>query len=502
MRHTFLLILVLIIPIHFSCNKTEVSENKEINVLIDEYPNLAPPNSPYESKVENTEVIEKVVDGIKRNCVRTTYSFCKNFEELIGANPNTQALFPGSLVKGEDVRDGLLTSISGIKRQSMNYTLVGDISSSYYPDLATVSEGVNQLVANSKKKPDAQIYFLMQEVHSTEQAINELGIDYKVLNSEIKATLNSQYSTEHSYVYMFFRQAYYEVVVEYPGQPSKFFDSEVTAEELKYQVSNTSPICYVASVKYGRAFIAQFKSSSTSKTLLKSLNLGFGNLTLNPSLEKNEVLTNTEVKLLFLGGSSEDATKAASIGTPEALFDFMKAGATPDINTRLYPISYSVRHIKDNSLVKTGNPVEYTIEECDVDPDSKTKIKLQNVNFEIIEDCDFWGSGEFYYEFTIEDQEGKKLIDLISNDKINPISASNGDIIKVDIEEPFYALNGDNYFFRISGALYQQKSDNSYEKVGDIDKKHFYPYSNLGNFTILLQSDSDCSSEFNYTLIK
>lgn len=501
----YLFFVVFLVPLlHLvSCSSDDPDLDTGLESFLLEKDNLEPPPSPYGAKLESQEDFKKMVDGVEINCKRTKYSLCKNYEELITSNPNDQALFPGSIIKGDGLRDGLLTSVSGVERADMKYTIIGDNSLTANPTLSDATQAVNDLVTTSAKEPDAKLVFEMKKVYSSEQALAEIGIDYNLITTQVKSTLGGGLSSTENHVYMHFKQAFYKVAVEYPGQPSSFFGPEVTADDFGAQVSDGSPLCYISTVTYGRSFIAHFSSSSSLTELFSSLETSFATISANTSFETNSTLENAKVDLVVLGGSAEDATAAATIGTPEALYTFMTNGAVPDANTRLTPIGYTVNHISDNSLVKTGNPVEYTVEECDFDNGTQQKVELSNVVIDIVEDCDFWGAGEFYYAFHIVDDSDEQLTDLFENDSTDPIVKRDGESIAVSAANGFfYAPIGTDAFLKIEGVLQQQTSSGSYEKVSDFSGKHYAPYNDLGSFAIELESAADCSAIFNYTLTK
>ena len=104
MKH--LLILLLLILTLFSCKRRE-----KINEMVNSIKTL-PVTKDQDIIAGAEEPTVETIDGVKYKCVSTPKSLSQSIDDIVAFNPNTGVLFPGSVVKGASLKNGILNPIS------------------------------------------------------------------------------------------------------------------------------------------------------------------------------------------------------------------------------------------------------------------------------------------------------------------------------------------------------------------------------------------------------
>jgi len=158
-----------------------------------------------------------------------------------------------------------------------------------------------------------------------------------------------------------FMQVYYTLDIDIPEKPSNFFDSSVTWDDLKGQISqNLSPM-YVSTITYGRMALFSFESTDNSTDVNAAVNAAFWNYKLKISTEYEDILKRSTIKATIIGGSAASAVGA--INGFEGIKEYIQTGGDYDKNTGAAPLAYKLRHLKDNAIGNIILSSEYTIRE-------------------------------------------------------------------------------------------------------------------------------------------
>lgn len=391
-----------------SCDRTTLTEHRDITALVQGISNLPAPPDPHPKEQIGTTPITVTENGIEYFCTEKKYSFANNMNEVIAFNPNAGTLYPGSLVQGKYVKDGILNSIGNFKRAPLKITLenYGGSQEIKEPSSSTVTTGILDLIRANNIQTIAKISYQEAELYSTEQAMLDLGIDYAWTAGSVGSTFSTSNSVAKSSIIIAFTQEFYTVSIEQPTEASDFFDRSVSADDLKTRVTDGNPLCYLSSVTYGRILYAKITADATMSELKTALSAALSvGASGTVQYTQNNTIKKSDIKVYALGGNAQDAIAAAT-GGMDGIKNFLNNNANFNIDNLGVPISYTVRHASDNTLVRLGNALEYTVnDECYYDPNSYNRFMVTIDRFHITEDCDalLAGAGEFKYSLEILD---------------------------------------------------------------------------------------------------
>jgi len=509
MRNLLLNILILFVLILNSCKKETVTETKDINAIIVNTPYLPEPPIAAAPTPVSTKDVNIVDNDINYLCSETTYSYANNMEKVIAFNPNSGTLYPGSLVQGKHVRNGELASIGSFSRQPITLTLdeYGDSRVVQNPSNASVSNSIVNMVSNHSGSTIAKIVYKFSEAYSTEQGLLSLGIDYKWASASISPSMSINSNKIVNSIYVYFLQSYYTVSINPPSSPASFFSGDINVDELATKVYDGNPLCYLSSVTYGRMLIAKISSTSTTSEIKTALNASLGNLSGKLEYSENEILKTSTYDVFVLGGNAEDAMSAATEGM-SGIVKYINNGANFSKTSLGTPISYVVKYASDNTVVKLGSSLEYTVKDnCNFDPSAVQKFLISISNFEIIKDCDDGvfdntGPGEFTYQIDIKDNG--QIIRSYNSSSIATLNDGE-DITINSTPYQFEVSKSNNHVLSISGSLSEWDS-NFENKLSWPEITYNYPWSTIHdttiNQTVFMDLGSTCQARFNFNISK
>ncbi|HOY13812.1 MAG TPA: thiol-activated cytolysin family protein, partial [Saprospiraceae bacterium] len=453
--------------------------------------------------------------GIAYYCSNKTYSMTNIFDQTIAINPNSGTLFPGALVQGKYVRNGELNSIGSFPRTQIKLTMDGYGQSAIVndPDNASVDAAVNKMVSENTASTIANIDYQLSEYQTKEQSLLELGIDYRWDKGSIGTKFNNGKTLSKNSIMLKFTQAYYTISMEQPGSGRALFKDNFSEEGLKDKISSDNPLCYLSSVTYGRIILVQVTSSSTLDAMKAAINGSLGKVSGSISYSTNTLLEDAEYKIKIIGGSAQDALEAVTADNKmQGIRDLLNSGANFSSSSRGFPISYVVRHAKDNSIVKLGNALEFSVnDDCYFSPSAFQRFQISFDYFKVIADCDDGiftntGEGEFVYKFQLfSDGQLVKTIPATGEGTFN---LSDDGIFNMNAGPyEFNVPKQNGKQFVIKGSL--KEKDDSGTNTTTLnwpDIEFSYPFTDVKTtptafYQPLFQSSS-CNAEFYFTVKK
>ena len=102
---------------------------------------------------------------------------------------------------------------------------------------------------------------------------------------------------------------------------------------------------------------------------MTSLKTSFASINIDGSIKKNEVVSNSRVHLIQRGGDAQLGLEGAI--NPNKVADFIIKGAIPSEKNVGAPISFTVKHLYDASLVRMSNTTSYSYRKTQFIPKSK-----------------------------------------------------------------------------------------------------------------------------------
>jgi hypothetical protein len=463
MRH--ILGILVIISFLTSCDSNRVDKINELIGSIKTLPIMKDTDIIRGAEAPSIETI----DGIKYKCKSVPKSLSATLLTSVAFNPNTGVLFPGSVVKGNSLKDGVLNDIA-VKRNAGYLTIsYKDNQDKEHSYTDTVKEANFQNVQDAVMKltdrlPDgnqvARISFEKTESHELEETFLRLGISAKWMSGSAKANLEKNFSSNKSKYFVKVVQPYYDISFQTKydksQQPSDFFSSDVSSADILKAMTDTAnnPPAYVKSISYGRMLLLLIESDASQKDLTAGLEATFSGTSASGKIElsvgQKTAINNSKINMIALGGSSEAVIKILTGNKLDSLNTYLKEGANFSKKSPAFPITYVTSYLKTNEVAKLSFTTNYADKTCIVNPKeidffavtfsgiSDDKDKEETITYQILKGDNVvgqntgvgagqsWG-GEWYEEVFLNE----------------PVDEFDRDVLKVIVEKSNGCGSGD-----------------------------------------------------------
>lgn len=311
-------------------------------------------------------------------------------------------IYPGSLVRvNQDLASGRPTPISIEKAPlTLNINLPGlkeenKISlenPTYSETTSNINKSIEYWLSQNEYKIPSKQQFSVSDFYSDKQVALELGFDLKWASIDLKTKLELESKSTKSCVVAMYKQIFYSITLDIPPSPSYFFKESVTLESVKNIVNNENPLGYIRSVDYGRILFVKIESSNTDnhhtiKEILK-VTLDKKNIDQNLTEEQKEVLKNSTISVISLGGNASEAAKVLVCSNLEELKKVIRDNAEFTKDNLGVPISYSASFAKDNSVAIISSTASYVEKKYEIF--NSTSIDLEHSGgyvAEVIMEC-------------------------------------------------------------------------------------------------------------------
>lgn len=305
---------------------------------------------------------------------RMEVDYLQNAEEFTLLNPWSGVTWPGALIQGKSLRGtSVPTSIPIFKKRRPGRIMLQAVSGALkdeetkcYVEVEEMRES-NVLQAQNvllKRffqggKPPST-FFDNTDVWSYDDLSVKSGININAFSAKFAAAFSGSWSTQKSYVLVKLTQSFFTMSYEEPdGGFRGVFNDEITVEDLRPYTGDGNPICYVSSVTYGRVFYLLYESSASSETLLAAVNARYKDNEASVLVENKKVLNESRITMFQYGGDAKAGLEAATNPTQEQIDRFLTDGAVHSETNVGAPISFTVKHLYDNSLVHMRNMLKY-----------------------------------------------------------------------------------------------------------------------------------------------
>ncbi len=305
------------------------------------------------------------------NYVLTTYKMATGYDQQMALDPTSDVIYPGSILFADSILAGTYVPFLG-KRAPMNLSIslegiAGKKSQTVQePRLSSVRDAIGDILAQEiVGATPARVSFTIESVVDTKQIGIALGA--KASASTI-ATLGGSFNwsdtDKKSRIIVKFMQTYYSIDIDTPYSPSDFFAEDANWEDLysKINTATAAPV-YVASIYYGRTVLCCIESTVDGPTLTAAANASFTAKTntgsFNASAEYTDILENSTIKLVVLGGNG--ATAVSAISGLAGVNSHIANGGNYGPDSPGAPLSYKLRYLSDNSIASIVYADEYTV---------------------------------------------------------------------------------------------------------------------------------------------
>ena len=305
---------------------------------------------------------------------KTPCSITRTPADIVTYDPNSEILYLGSLIQGKGYMNGLgsiqvlpINQRAAIKI-SISFQMANNSRTIEHPSLTTVKDAIGDLVEtahNVGHVSGSSIFFNKSTSYSVEQTALSLGLSAKFMIGSVRSNLQWNSTTETQTVSAYFIQKMFTVSMEIPQRPGDFFTSAFTQELLDEQIrlgrigQDNVPV-YVSNMVYGRMMTLTMTSTYTETEMKAALEASYLNIGGSVSSEHLEVLSNSEINLVTIGGDANQALAYLRTGN---LGEFFKEDAPL---TTAVPISYTLRNLGDNNIAKVSETISYDMVQYDV----------------------------------------------------------------------------------------------------------------------------------------
>lgn len=312
------------------------------------------------------------VDSGSWNCTNSTYSVLQGNQDFPLYDPNVSVVYPGSLLQGSSLSNAT-PDVVAVKRGPGTVSIdIVNGSNSVYVNLPEVkksyiTQALNDIVYSNNEVLPSRFNFTHEQVKTKDELALALGVDVVVYGVTVGANFgfSNESSTNHYLVTL--KQSFYTMSYDIPSTYAEFFDPSVTPMDLAKYVGPGNPACYVSDVTYGRVFYLLIESTSSLMKITAAVNASFSGAPVSGNVDASYLssLDNLSVKVLALGGSTTSTFAAISATQLNTLTTQLAKSA--DIKAGV-PLSYVVRTVYNNKLVKNKIDLEYTINDCALVP--------------------------------------------------------------------------------------------------------------------------------------
>ncbi|MDR1349061.1 MAG: thiol-activated cytolysin family protein [Prevotellaceae bacterium] len=363
---------------------------------------------------------------------RKTYDIAENPIEFATYNPWTD-LYPGALVQGRTLRDGVPSTIPIIGKRKPGRVYLSAVTGNadvdeWYKDVemrpSSVTQAMNELLSQHlNSNLGAQYSLEIAQVQSIEEMAYKLDLNIDLWGAELRSSFGGSFSETKNYVAVTFRQIYFTMSYEAQEGFIGVFTDDITEQDLKNYTGNGNPICFVSSVSYGRAYVLLYESSESAQQLKRSLSAAYSSLEMSYGQKEKKTVNESKCTVVQLGGDPKAGLEVA-LGNFDKIKDFLSDGSiVSDVNVGV-PISYKINHLADNTTARLTNTLSYTFTSQEFYPDSVQNNIVIDI-FNIKASSGSGGTISNYSNFTISSlsiyyDDGQK-IEVISTPVTVPL---------------------------------------------------------------------------------
>jgi hypothetical protein len=283
-------------------------------------------------------------------------------------------VWPGQVVQSKALLVGDVAAIGPFVRQPGKLQIVTDLISNTpqpqsadvdNPDAAKVNQARRDILNTIQPAGSAGLLKTAFERASTLREVGtKLGVTVKGSTFGVDANTTLDQTYKRSVVVASIRQVFYAMTFtpQSAGAIGFWPTGHMSYQDLERYVGVGNPPLYIDSVQYGRFICVMAQGAFSSLEITAALKVRWqatmsGNV--NIDARTQEVLESSQVKIYTLGvpgyQNFQDLTDPLA-----QLQQVYKSGLSFTLQNPGAPISFTCRHIADNSLAHVGLAAEYT----------------------------------------------------------------------------------------------------------------------------------------------
>lgn len=320
--------------------------------------------------------------GFNVSCITTDYNLKANFEDVAILRPNNGIIYPGALVLAdENLLKGTPTPLEIDKAPArLRIDLPGmgengnlDVPDPDFGNVEAARDNAldwwnNNAYQEGYVNP-AYISYQASSSFSSQQVSIDLGLNVAWATGEVSSEFNYTSTTTKKVAMMAFKQGFYAVTMQTPQRPSDVFAPSVSLSDLENQIGPTAALAYVHTVIYGRIIMFRMETTvetnSTNVELALEYATGVTNVTGAAKTTVDNILANSTINVITIGGNASVASQAVSAkGFADLQAIIQGENAVYSKSNPGVPISYVIRYLHDNTIARMGYSTDYSVVEC------------------------------------------------------------------------------------------------------------------------------------------
>lgn len=324
------------------------------------------------------------------SCTTQNLKETRQYDRIVAYAANSDSLWPGAIVSGDSMYSGLFSQIVMPRRPATISVSLENLAGAKSatiaePSLSAYREAVSEILTKTiTGATAANIFSEIEEVHTEQQLGLALGVDvgWALGTASLKSSFDFTKRDTRSRFVVRFTQGYYTVDLDAPASPSALLAPNVSLDDVKQKMNESSPPLYVSSVTYGRMVVFTFESEYSSDEMAAALEFAYSggvDVSGNISVTYKDIISNSKITAFILGGAAGDATQ--TIDSYEALITFIKNGGDYSAASPGAPIAYKLNYLSDNSPARLSFTTDYAVKEC-ARVSQKVRVTLKNITVE------------------------------------------------------------------------------------------------------------------------
>ena len=227
----------------------------------------------------------------------------------------------------------------------------------------TTGTGVMDAIAGLRSNWDGkdatgEVTMDITKASSEKQVTAALGIAAGAVK-KLQLNYNQDYTSKKNNYVLSYRQVYYTVNANMPNKAGELFKDGADSTYILSKINEKTPPVMVSSVDYGRLIMVNIQSENSANDIQAALKAAASKNKVELSAKYKNVLQNATFKYVIYGGSSEKAGELISTTDYSKLIDVIRSEAKFTADTRVAPISYTTRFLKDGKIANAKLATEY-----------------------------------------------------------------------------------------------------------------------------------------------
>jgi len=280
-------------------------------------------------------------------------------------------LWPGALFNGNGLnncqfnpiilpRNPLTLSINLDQSQDVTSPLSETVSE---PKLSSMRDGMSKLinrVFQSKPNVPARVDFEELQVYSETQLRIAVKTSYEDFANKVKANFDFTKTTQRTKIISRYTQIYYTINIDHPANPTDFFPSSLSVDELRTKLPQGSKPVYLSGIDYGLVAYTCIETNESFQNMESALKYAYtGNFTAEVygKVTVSQMLENSSIKIIVYGGSTKGI--AGNLTGIDGFKKIVDANTNFNESTTPVPLVYKFRNLANNQFADLKISSEY-----------------------------------------------------------------------------------------------------------------------------------------------